>query len=178
MEMMQVNEEYKEDELNEFKKYLLKAQNINEDLELSKIISDDMNAVWENVGDQEKMYKSFPFSITFESVHKEYDDTLYNSNELHHVTESFIRSYALDYCGGIGIIAKKTLYHPISMKDDNSKNKEYYDFNVITLGEDDGYHFLICSRLFEPISTCSIDRFIKLLSMCFREYKKYVGKNK
>ena len=57
------------------KKYLLKAQNIHEDLELSKIISDDMNAVWEKVGDQEKMYKSFPFSITFESVHKEYDDT-------------------------------------------------------------------------------------------------------
>ena len=54
MEMMQLSEEYKEDELNKFKKYLLKAQNIHEDLELSKIISDDMNAVWEKVGDQEK----------------------------------------------------------------------------------------------------------------------------
>ena len=65
MEMMQLSEEYKEDNLNEFKKYLLKAQNIHEDIELSKIISDDMNGVWEKVGDQEKMYKSFPFSITF-----------------------------------------------------------------------------------------------------------------
>ena len=63
--MMQLSEEYKEDELNEFKKYLLKAQNIHEDLELSKIISDDMNAVWEKVGDQEKMYKSFPFFYNF-----------------------------------------------------------------------------------------------------------------
>lgn len=85
-----------------------------EDMELDEIISRDMGSIWKEVDGQDGMYENFPISRFYRGKNGEPS-----------------RAYALDGDGGIAIIA----YY-------NKHSKTYGEWKIITLGEDDAYHFL------------------------------------
>lgn len=88
-------------------------------MELQNIISDDMSTIWQEVGGQDGMYENFPI-IRF---YRGDNNTPY-------------RVYALDSGGGVAIISYI------------NKNYYYKRYKIVTLGEDDGFHFLNGSDLY------------------------------
>lgn len=100
-------------EVFSFRKKMATKQAISEDLELDRIICNDMSKIWSEVGGQDGMYDSFPITRVYRD-------------------KDFVKVYALDSRGGVAII---------------SNSKEY--FQVLTLGEDDGWHFLNGRRIYE-----------------------------
>lgn len=105
------------------------------DMDLDNLIRKDMSEIWEEVGGQDGMYENFPI-IRF-----------YKDNKT-----KLCRAYALDSYGGIAIIAEYSEW-----------TESYNTWKIVTLGEDDGYHFLNSSNLY-----CSYinnkNSFIALLS--------------
>lgn len=115
------------EEIFNYRKEMATKQSINEDYNLTTIISHDMMEIWNEVGGQDGMYDNFPIT------------RVYRSNDL-------IRVYALGCGGGVAIIS----------------NKESR-FQVVTLGEDDGWHFLESRRIYEEYVGYKQD-FVYLLS--------------
>lgn len=93
-----------------------------EDIELDNLIKFDMGNIWNEVGGQDGMYENFPIVRFYRSKNKEP-----------------YRAYALDANGGIGII----------VYDKNINKDDYTRWKIVTLGEDDGYHFLNSANLYE-----------------------------
>lgn len=95
-----------------FEEYKKRIKPSTYDMELQNIISDDMSTIWKEVGGQDEMYENFPI-IRF---YRGDNNTPY-------------RVYALDSGGGVAIISYI--------------NKSYYykRYKIVTLGEDDGFHF-------------------------------------
>ena len=91
-----------------------------EDMELDEIISKDMMTIWQEVGGQDGMYENFPITRFYKG-----------ENNIPY------RAYALDSGGGIAIIAYI-----------NMKNRDSDRYKIVTLGEDDGYHFLNSADLY------------------------------
>lgn len=84
-----------------------------EDMELDTLISNDMANIWHEVGGQGGMYDNFPIVRFYRG----------KGDEPH-------RAYALDGYGGVAIIAY------------TNKNRMYNRWKIVTLGEDDAFHFL------------------------------------
>lgn len=82
-------------------------------MELQNIISDDMYIIWKEVGGQDGMYENFPIVRFYRG-----------DNNIPY------RAYALDSGGGIAIISYI------------NKSYCYKRHKIVTLGEDDGFHFL------------------------------------
>lgn len=85
-----------------------------DDMELDEIISRDMGTIWEEVDGQDGMYENFPITRFYRG----------KNGEPH-------RAYALDAYGGVAIIA----YY-------DKRTKKCNNWKIVTLGEDDAYHFL------------------------------------
>lgn len=93
-----------------------------EDVELDNLIKFDMGNIWDEVGGQDGMYENFPIVRFYRS----------KNGEPH-------RAYALDSNGGVAII----------IYDKKITNEYFTKWKILTLGEDDGYHFLNSTNLYE-----------------------------
>ena len=152
-----------------FRKGIYYTQRIKEDYELTELIHSDMDKIWEEKGGQDGMYDSFPFSKSYLSETDSQDYVDYMNNNIHSVTE-VLRCYALNASGGIAIIETRTR----ETVAETGKTFTYKRYHILTLGEDDGYHFLNGARIYEDIYDGSSEDLLSLLQMCIDEYKKNI----
>lgn len=108
----------KQIELEEYNKHNIHAS--EDDMELDQLISYDMGTIWNEVDGQDGMYENFPITRFYRG----------KNGEPH-------RAYALDGNGGIAIFA----YY-------DKKTKKCNMWKIVTLGEDDAYHFLNSQNLY------------------------------
>lgn len=150
-----------------FRKGIYYTQRIKEDYELTELIQSDMDKIWKEKGGQDGMYDSFPFSKSYLSETDSHDYVDCINRNIHSVTE-VLRCYALDGSGGIAIIETRT--HETLIE--TGRIFTYKRYRILTLGEDDGYHFLNGARIYEDIYDGSSEDLLSLLQMCIDEYKK------
>lgn len=114
------NEQFSKEKLDELRRYNKGIEASLSDMELDKIITNDIGVIWDEVGGQEGMSKNFPI-IRF-----------YKDNKT-----KLCRAYGLDSGGGIAIIAEYSEW-----------TESYNTWKIVTLGEDDEYYFLNSSNLY------------------------------
>lgn len=117
---MKNNYEFRSDEqkLKDYNEHAIYAS--MDDMKLDELIASDMEKIYEEVGGQDGMYENFPISRFYRGKNGEPS-----------------RAYALDGYGGIAIIS----YY-------NKNDKRYSEWKIVTLGEDDAYHFLNSKNLY------------------------------
>lgn len=153
-------------DLFDFIKDVAHTSNIEDDFLLDVVINSDMCKVWDEVGGQDGMYENFPIFRQYKSIEKNntYHDTYYDEDREYEV--EYIRTYGLDSEGGICILEKRTHCK-------GGKNINPYitsRFQLLTLGEDDAFHFLKSRNLYEDYYG-SLDSFTKLLNKTIKFWK-------
>lgn len=151
----------------EFRKDMFETQRICEDFELTNIIREDMSYIQLEKGGEEGMYDAFPFSFTQKSIVAEWEEYLDYYKANCKFKREIIRSYTLDGSGGVVIVETRTYSH---FEDSSREDGCCTRFQILTLGEDDSYHFLNGARIYETFYG-NKDEFIELMENTIKEYK-------